>query len=1577
MRTFLILVALLALPAVFAVSIGCCCDPVTLTGSLDTDVACSAKGFTFLLPPSPMPAGFDCTDYCNSSLGVPVAGYCGDGICQASESAASCPQDCGTAAVGVCSDPLYDLAPVVDAVPVKGEKAINLSYDVVCPASRVLIDRCAGPQCSSFSNIADLPYPSYFVDYGTAARPLLWDQDFSYRVRVEYDLQGLSEPAVVIANPGDIECAGRGDEEFCVSEFTYLPFEDYLAEHGYGTASSAFFSSSSFQSDVASYFGNKFNSAFVCDDENVLSSPVLQCDVDEVCVGRPAGAECLSETVCGAFDPFGLFGSVSLCEGMFSSNYCFFDRSSTVVDECYSCSPAMVCYDYKSEGSCSRDNCGVGNCEWSGIDDTGLGVCVDSEEDNCEYCSAESFSSPTLNVSSPLESCSDAKAEALSTSQSVCFYDRVHKTASGCDLAYCGLYSSTQCSAPANGIVLDDDNGLVSSSTDPCGIGVCDLLQVSTATGVLRVCFKDADGDGLRDCPPGDVACERDYFPPETSLFPSGPANRVDQIDILLYDKRSAAGSVSARAGSPGYTTHLCVVTPQDDCSDPSEFPVEVSAGRLYVKNTALEVGSTKVADLLNGSNVLRYYSRDPANNVGVVKEFPFNSCQDCQGPYLINLSVDVGTFFEGSLYTSSLTPEFTFFFDERSAVVLAELVDGSSVPLSAQTSGLRDSHIFTSSSLGRGDYTLRLNAHNDKNIYMSEIEEVPLVVDTTTPSVSISPGDGESVSGTVDLRLNFSAPVILRDVSVVYDSFDDPYAAITESLNVSFSTSDNRLFTATLSNPDGGAYSVVVAAVGLNGKPLSRVGTFFVESDPNIRLTSPGFGVTALSDFDVEVLTPVPAECSYLYDVPDAPAASEFPYLAAMSGSGRNYSASGFSIDEDRDHPLHVLCDFGDLGVVVRTFDLRLDTEAASIVRSFAEPSVIAESYFPNESVYRTNLKVELDKPGFCKYSPSTSTFSRMKGTFPGFGTLPKISHIVNVSVDDVDDFEYYVVCKGLNGLKTSPETISFTVDPSLDLAIKSSTPGGFGATNASLGIVANKRVLCYYGDDPDELTDRFGRDVLDFSQRQSVNVDGSGKFTYYVRCVSGISERSGVLNITFFVDTSPPSMLYVNDSSTHPDAPQVSWMSERIRVSFLAEDDETGVDHYVVSLRERDSPVFVFREAVFNVTDGEPFYISSDPEGGSLGLEDGMEYLFQVYAVNPVGLESDVMDSSGVTIDTARVPPVCSNGLLDPGETDVDCGGKCDSCSVGKSCVMDDDCSSNFCNASVCAPTSCADGFVNGWETDVDCGGESCSGCENGLACIAGSDCLSGFCDPAGKRCRDAPACQDGFMSEGESDIDCGGACTPCGAGKSCFTNDDCAAGLSCSSEGVCSSPAMEVPRPRPTEEVEKTSFFLVTLKWLVVLLLIALVAYGAVYLWKRFQKASPVERASPAVSERRSKQYELDRLREFAKEEMVDSDWVPLDRLAKKAPLSKEDFEQELQKLRKLARQRESDPIKRLRSIVRGLPAEAREELSSRFRLLHDGVLSDAERRDLLKRLRITSEYYEKHKGELEKELRSYGK
>ncbi len=145
------------------------------------------------------------------------------------------------------------------------------------------------------------------------------------------------------------------------------------------------------------------------------------------------------------------------------------------------------------------------------------------------------------------------------------------------------------------------------------------------------------------------------------------------------------------------------------------------------------------------------------------------------------------------------------------------------------------------------------------------------------------------------------------------------------------------------------------------------------------------------------------------------------------------------------------------------------------------------------------------------------------------------------------------------------------------------------------------------------------------------------------------------------------------------------------------------------------------------------------------------------------------------------------CLDELRSGDETDVDCGGSCAKCAVWKGCKTGTDCVSQVCNGTVCVEGTCDDGLKNGTETDADCGGTCVARCTTGKACGVAADCVSGLCSAAGLCV--LTTCDDGLLSPNETGLDCGGACpTLCLAGQGCTKGEDCALGLCSEASGLC---------------------------------------------------------------------------------------------------------------------------------------------------------------------------------------------
>jgi len=90
----------------------------------------------------------------------------------------------------------------------------------------------------------------------------------------------------------------------------------------------------------------------------------------------------------------------------------------------------------------------------------------------------------------------------------------------------------------------------------------------------------------------------------------------------------------------------------------------------------------------------------------------------------------------------------------------------------------------------------------------------------------------------------------------------------------------------------------------------------------------------------------------------------------------------------------------------------------------------------------------------------------------------------------------------------------------------------------------------------------------------------------------------------------------------------------------------------------------------------------------------------------------------------------PLCSDAIRNGEETDIDCGGSCGKCSLGRACDSDADCDNGQCAGGTCEPLPCENGRRDGDETDIDCGGGTCRKCAGARTCARAGDCFSGQC-------------------------------------------------------------------------------------------------------------------------------------------------------------------------------------------------------------------------------------------------------
>jgi hypothetical protein len=135
----------------------------------------------------------------------------------------------------------------------------------------------------------------------------------------------------------------------------------------------------------------------------------------------------------------------------------------------------------------------------------------------------------------------------------------------------------------------------------------------------------------------------------------------------------------------------------------------------------------------------------------------------------------------------------------------------------------------------------------------------------------------------------------------------------------------------------------------------------------------------------------------------------------------------------------------------------------------------------------------------------------------------------------------------------------------------------------------------------------------------------------------------------------------------------------------------------------------------------------------------------------------------------------PICTDGYKNGQETGVDCGGTCKKCGNNEGCLNNADCESGICDPVThkCKPVDpCTNGRMDPGESDIDCGGACPNRCGDGKICVDDGDCQQGYKCISGK-------CQLEEITGCVGDADCplgqrctNGQCTTPG----CVRTNDC---------------------------------------------------------------------------------------------------------------------------------------------------------------------------------------------------------
>ncbi len=1393
--------------------VGCCCDPIGTTTFPVFQVQCHPPSSNF----NPNIAS---QAQCNALCNV-VQTECNDNINNdpnnnncADELDTGCgqpydPQDPteagGTCIVyGPCNNPVQP--PQITSLtltPVRGEQKMALSWLTDCFSSvqQFQIYRCQNAGCTNFALLGTVMGATTFTDQSAT---LLWDTMYRYKVVATYTISGITTTSERIeeGSIGNLECFGQmNSNPFCVSQAYYSQFSSYLSTNNIPVSS----------------FSSRFNTAFMCDAQNILST-VQSCPGTQVCVVTTnqgvASAGCSIQGNCNSAvsGPFGLLVTRNLCEMSFTGqqNYCTLDYSPTIVDRCYACNQNMRCYDYHSSGACNSDNCGIGSCQWREYDpEFHRGVCVSATQNNCQYCDMASSSPtiPTKDAYNPiLDVCTSARAGNLSTAQYPCVV--IGSAAQSCTQISCLDYAQAQCGAGA--ITHNAYNQLLGASQDPCNFRACQWFAG------LGGCRKNADGtigqaSGGPDCPLGDAVCEHDLVPPNTTLTVLSTNNLQDTILLHIEDKLTLGGPVIDVTLNANVRTYFCVIGPGSSCSSGHPYAQSSSTTsdvlniyQLGLFDTVLGPnGFPKlIANLTSGQNTVRYYTQDVNKNIEVVKEVVITAYDNPMPPQVAGIIVQGSPGPVANTYSTANTqPQITItFYSPGNTLQNVNLTKSSGqvfIPSVTNINGQQFTLSFANS-LSLGQYTLAFGAQSGQGLTMPPVN-INIVINNIAPLINItSPSQNQILSSSlVQFLVNASEGVSLRNLTIsgplnfTYNGTNQT-TNFTSPLLQSFTSFGNSI-----SLPDGN-YSAYIRVQNVLGLESSLTRSFSVDAvPPQVSLLLPKNGVASTFVFDVVVQTQNTAACRYSFSPYNAPSpgAANYPgsWVPFDIETGYLHTKYNLNYPASSTAPyirFFVACEEPNWPVsdaTIAQINLSVDNSAPIISTSFIEPLY--------ETPFITPFTVQTNEVTQCRYGASNQPYNQLPNAFPINVVDPyRTLNIAQITVPpsgngQVFSQTYYVVCENLAGLQSArPHQVIAQVNLLALLNVTDYSPKFVSSPIGTISLVTNKNARCIYGNNPLVLPNDVGNGTLKKVHVENVQV-GIGSNVFYTVCERPLPyETTGVFMINITYDNSAPVILEVSDNSTLNNTEQTQ-ITDALRVFWRSVDPESGINYHWYRLEYANNNTIVKNWTTSSANNG---FISVPGV-----YNDGARYRFGIIAVNGGGMNSTVAYTDGILINVSATNEHCTNSIRDGDETGVNCGGSvCAKCANSVTCFVGNDCLSGYCvqNSALstyhtCQPSTCNDNVTNGNETGLDCGGNNlCPRCNVSVSCLGNADCSSGYCVtnatlPNFQTCR-YPTCNDNVQNGNETGKDCGGLnlCPRCAINATCAATPDCGSGLFC---------------------------------------------------------------------------------------------------------------------------------------------------------------------------------------------------
>lgn len=530
---------------------------------------------------------------------------------------------------GVCVEGITKPVESFTANHVPGKKEILLQWLRPCPEivkyELKITEKSTGQITTKNLGPTDLQYIDTNVQ---------WQETYTYELLAVYDKKPADKAASQTITLGVKECENK---------FTPQSPSKFCLTGNSDTRKTIWYCDEQ----------NKIQSYTSCKDKDILGDDYYCAQI------TPTLADCKKADLCRkAGNPFGLYYQKDLCYGTpeadltaesdtkKAKNFCYFDSSSplidytsSIVDQCNSCTSISNCFQYNSKQSCEINNCLSTECQWlNGADnpsiitygdiqlptqttaETGSGYCLPKAYDNDDKCT---LCGPKVPPSSLFENhyCTADICSSLGR----CFSDPQVKECTGCGKiptpkSNCYTYTTEkECTSDQNVEII---NGIIKPSKDKCGWNRCRWNGQKDVSGAN--CFKDSDGDEKDDCEKFTLdterlSCKVDMTPPKTTIKNMGKnILSFGYPNVLFTGDDSSHATASQR--SPLSTLKYCLVSAESGAQNICTNFSEVSYNGNKVQPEELNVAILKNSEILKKKipgavYSLQFYSTDRYHN--------------------------------------------------------------------------------------------------------------------------------------------------------------------------------------------------------------------------------------------------------------------------------------------------------------------------------------------------------------------------------------------------------------------------------------------------------------------------------------------------------------------------------------------------------------------------------------------------------------------------------------------------------------------------------------------------------------------------------------------------------------------------------------------------------------------------------------------------------------------------------------------------------------------------------------------------------------------------------------------------